>query len=95
MKSFKEHLSESTVNTVIGMSEKQFDELLDTLSIEEMTEIEEGIEYQLLEEQMPHRINLLKSKRRSRINNVLLKQNQILNKQSLKKLKKKLSLKES
>ena len=43
MKSFKEHLSESTVNTVIGMSEKQFDELLDTLSIEEMTEIEEGI----------------------------------------------------
>ena len=43
MKSFKQHLEESTVNTVIDMNDKDFDNLLDNLSEQELTEVEEGI----------------------------------------------------
>ena len=43
MKSFKQHLEESTVNTVIDMNDKDFDNLLDNLSEKELTEVEEGI----------------------------------------------------
>ena len=43
MKSFKQHLEESTVNTVIEMNDKDFDNLLDNLSEKELTEVEEGI----------------------------------------------------
>jgi hypothetical protein len=43
MKSFKQHLEESTVNTVIEMNDKDFDNLLDNLSEKELIEVEEGI----------------------------------------------------
>lgn len=43
MKSFKQHLGESTVNTVIDMNDKDFDNLLDNLSEKELTEVEEGL----------------------------------------------------
>ena len=43
MKSFKQHLNEETLITVIDMSEEQFDELLDSLTEEQLDQLEEGI----------------------------------------------------
>lgn len=43
MKSFKQHLNEETLNTVIDMSEEQFDELLNVLTNEQIDQLEEGI----------------------------------------------------
>jgi hypothetical protein len=43
MKSFKSHLSEQHLTSVIDMTEEQFDALLETLSDEQISELEEGI----------------------------------------------------
>ena len=43
MKSFKQHLHESTLATVFEMKDEQFDALLDRLDDKELNELEEGI----------------------------------------------------
>ena len=43
MKSFKTHLTESKLNSVLDMTEEQFDAYLEGLSEEQMNELEEGI----------------------------------------------------
>ena len=48
MKSFKQHLHESTLATVFEMKDEQFDALLDRLDDKELNELEEGIVVLLL-----------------------------------------------